>query len=1009
MKNIDYVKRAKELGHTTLSTCEHGYAGNVFESYDLAKEHGLKMIFGVEYYYVNNRFEKDKTNTHLMILARTNSGKKAMTKLITESNKTGYFYKPRIDKELLLSLDPDDVLITSTCVMSYIGKCEDYEENFIVPLMNHFGKNFLLEIHDNTHIMQVNYNKKILELHNKYNIPLIHACDSHYIYENQHKDRTQFLNGKNIYYEEEDGFILDYPDSDTIFTRYAEQGVFDYKQVESSLKNTLLLDDFEDIKMDKSSIKMPTIYPGLTHKEKVDKLKSIVTKEWKKDMTHIPRSDYPKYIDGMRFEMDIVESTNMEDYFLLNYEIIKRAKEKGGILTRTGRGSGPSFYLNKLLGFTEIDRLDAPVTLYPTRFMSKSRILETKSLPDIDFNTASPEPFIEAAKEILGEDNIYYMVAYGKMKESEAFRNYCRAINLHMDEYNEVGKNLELYKNDSKWGEIIKESEKFIDVIDSVSPHPCAFILLNEPVSEELGVIRVGNQKNINHCALIDSGTSDQWKYLKNDFLTVSVWEIISDTYKMIGIPIHDIRELSKLVENDEKVWKLYENGLTATLNQAGTDSGTPQAMQYKPKSIRELSAWVAAIRPSFASMKSVFLNREPFSYKIKEFDDILRESDNFVLYQENIMSALVFAEFPEDETYGLLKAIAKKKPGIIEPIQDRFIDGFVKKTGSEENAHKVWKIIEDSVQYGFNSSHSLSVALDSVYGAYLKANYPLQYYTVVLNKYVDDTTMTSKIMKELPHFNIRVSPISFGKSGGKYTPDNKTNTIYKGLESIKYLNAATAEELLELSKNTYDSFVDLLVDITQKTSVNSRQLDILIRLNFFSMYGNSGLLIAIYNEFSNGKSQYKKTYVEKTKIKRIDELNQLEKEIRETNSTPDIPPNEAVMFMREMLGYADITYPNVDSAWCVVTDLDTKYSPKLTLYSLKKGEERMFKMDKKTFKPKDKSLQINKGDLIKITEFKKKYRQVPDGSGGFKATDQMECWITGYIKYTEKGNLHGH
>src|SRR5699024_568168 len=215
------------------------------------------------------------------------------------------------------------------------------------------------------------------------------------------------------------------------------------------------------------------------------------------------------------------------------------------------------------------------------------------------------------------------------------------------------------------------------------------------------------------YTALIDSGNSDKFKYLKDDFLEVTVWDIISKGYQAIGQPIDDVRNLSKKVENDEKVWELYRKGLVSTLNQAGTKSGKPQIMQYSPQSVRELSGWVSAIRPSFASMKHYFLNRKEFSYGIAEFDNILESSDNFVLYQENIMATLVYAGFSEDETYGLLKAIAKKKEGIIEPIHDRFIKGFTEKTGSSENALMVWKIIEDAVGYGFNSSHAYSVALD--------------------------------------------------------------------------------------------------------------------------------------------------------------------------------------------------------------------------------------------------------------------------------------------------------
>lgn len=981
VKPVDYAKRAIELGHTSLCTTEHGYAGNIFEYYDIAKEYGLKFVFGIEYYYVDDRFVKDKSNSHLMILARNKRGMQQMQKIMSEANKTGYYYKPRIDKELLFQLNPNDVVVTSTCVISYVNKHDDYEENFINPLYSYFGNNFYLELHDNTHQMQVDYNKKILELHNKYGIPFIHATDSHYIYPEQDKDRTEFLNGKNIYYPEEEGFILDYPSSEDIFKRYEDQGVFTREQVEEALKNTLIIDHFEDIILDKE-IKMPSIYPELTHSQKVEKLKSILKDEWKKDKQEVDSKRNQEYIEAIQFETQIVEETEMEDYFLVNYEIIKRAKEKGGVLTRTGRGSAPSFYINKLLGFTEIDRLEAPVTLYPTRFMSKSRILETKSLPDIDFNTADPKPFVEAAKEILGKDNIYYMVAYGKMKESAAFRNLCRARNLKMQEYNDVAKDLERYADDPRWGNLIEESKKFIDVIDSISPHPCAFLLYDKPISEELGCIKVGDEI----CALIDSGTSDYWKFLKNDFLTVSVWDIISNVYEMIDKPIHNIRELNKLIESDQKVWDLYKDGITATLNQTGTDSATPQVVRYKPHSVRELSAFVAGIRPSFESMKHLLLDRQPFSYGIPEFDAILRESDNFVLYQENIMATLVYAGFPEDETYGLLKAIAKKKPGIIEPIYERFINGFIKKTDSKENAEKVWRIIEDAVRYGFNSSHSLSVAYDSLYGAYLKANYPLEYYAVILNKYEGDTDMTDKIYRELKYFDIKVIPAVFGKASGKYSVDSKNRQIVKGLASIKFLNEKIAEELQELSSNTYQSFLELLIAIEELTSVNSRQMEILIKLNFFRDYGKIMTLYKVYLKF---KDRYKKSHKEKTKEQRINEI----KEYIESLEEEELSVQDRIIFEKEVLGYGQTSFPNVDKSYVMITEIDTKFSPRLTLYIMNNGIERDIKVAKQHFYDEDKQPLLSVGDIIKVLRVDNKPKKIKV-DGKWINSDTNEEWL---------------
>lgn len=974
----DIAKRAVELGHTTLSTVEHGFAGDVFEYYDVAEKYGLKMVFGVEFYYVHDRFEKDRTNAHLLILAQTNKGKKELTKLISEANKTGYYHKPRIDADLLFGLDPKDVIVTSTCIASPYALYKD--ECFIQDCHEHFGSSFYLEIHDNTNIKQVEYNKLLLKMHEKYDIPFIFATDTHYIHQEDAKWRDLLLRGKGIFYPEEEGFILDYPTSEQVFERFEKQGVFTREQVESAMVNTRIVDNFEDILMNKD-IKMPSLYPTHTHEEKMKELKFIINNEWKKDRIHIPKEKHAEYLEGIKYEMDIIEKTSTEDYFLINYPIIKRAKELGGVLTRTGRGSAPSYYLNKLLGFTEVDRLDAPITLYPTRFMSVSRILETKSLPDIDFNTADPKPFVQASKEILGEDNCYYMTAYGTMQESEAFRNLCRAYNMDKSEFNEVGKDLDTYRSHAKWKQIIEDSKNFIGVIDSVSPHPCANLLLSTPISEDIGVIRINSKndddgtKEIMYCALLDSNTSDTWKFLKNDYLTVTVWKIIADVFKEIGQEIPDVRTISKMVEGDAEVWSLYEKGLTATLNQTGTDSGTPQVMQYKPKNIQELSGWVSAIRPSFSSMKHYFLNRLPFSYGIDEFDKLLESSDNFILYQENIMSALVYAGFSEDVTYGLLKAIAKKKEGIIEPIHDKFINGFVERTGSEENAKKVWQILEDAVGYGFNSSHAYSVALDSVYGAYLKAKYPLEYYAVVLNIYEGNTAQTGKIMKELSHFNINVEQIKFGKSKGLYSADHGTNSIFKGIASIKSMNAKVADELFELSSRTnHTDFLDLLVEITHTTIANKTHMETLIRLDFFSEFGHRDRLLAIYQAFKEGKGiKYDKGYIEKTRIKRLEALRELMNTIME-QPLSKVDLFETIAFEKDVLGYAITKMPEVSKNLSLVIDINKKYTPKVTLYQIATGNEFVVKVAKKKFytqNEEDDLLYI--GDVIQIIEVTEK------------------------------------
>lgn len=379
----DIAVRAKELGQKTLSLVEHGYFGNIFETYEVAKKHGLNLIFGTEFYFVKDRFEKDATNSHLLIMARNEEGRKELTSMISESNKTGFYYKPRIDEDLLFKLNPENVVVTTACIASPVNKYGDeYAGYFIKKCKEHFGKNFYLEVQPHTNIKQVAFNQKLQRASYEYGVELILGIDSHYIYSKDAKKRDLFLKGKDINYPEEEGFIIDFPSVEEIVDRFKAQNVLFDREIKQAFDNTLIARDFEPVELN-TDIKMPTIYPELSHEEKSMKLKEVINRAWVDDRRHIPKSKWKEYIEAIKFETEIITETNMEDYFLMNEKIINKAvNEYGGVLTRTGRGSAPSFYVNKLLGFTEIDRLEAPIQLYATRFMSKSRILETKSLPD---------------------------------------------------------------------------------------------------------------------------------------------------------------------------------------------------------------------------------------------------------------------------------------------------------------------------------------------------------------------------------------------------------------------------------------------------------------------------------------------------------------------------------------------------------------------------------------------------------------------------------------------------
>lgn len=1006
---MDYIERTKELGHNTLFTTQHGWAGNFLETYDLCKRHDLKMIYGAELYVVKDRLEKDNSNCHIIIIGKNQDAFHQLNEIMSEANITGFYYKPRIDLQLLSRLNPNNFFITSACVAGVL-RSEETTGVFLEPLLKHFDKNFYLETQCHPHQRQAEHNQHMLGLSRQYNINIIHANDSHYIYPEQSKDRDKFLQGKGMKYEEEDGFILDYPDYETIVNRYEKQGILSKSEVQIALENTLIFDNCEELCFEKN-IKMPSIYPNENANKK---LKTIIAKKWQQEKRNINQDKIKEYEEGIKFEFDIIEKTNMADYFLLNEKIVDVAVNKyGGVLTRTGRGSAVSFYINKLLGFTEIDRFEAEVPLYPTRFMSIARILESKSLPDIDYNWANVEAPIKASKEILGEDNVYYMYAIGVMKESSAFRNLCRAYGRPMEEYNEVGKNLDGYRNDPKWKHIIEESQKYIGVIESISPSPCSFVMLNKPISKELGLIRVGDEI----CACIDGYTSDVWKFLKNDFLTVRVWKIISDTFKLLNKPILTIKELKPLL--DEKVWQLYEDGITATLNQVDTDTSTSMIKHYRPKTVAEISAFVAAIRPGFASLVNIFLDRKEYSNGIKEIDEILKPSYHFMLYQESIMAFLVWCGLKEDHTYDILKKIAKKKfkEEELEELKKELLQGFIKNVGNEEGFSEVWQVVEDAASYSFNASHSLSVAWDSLYGAYLKANYPLEYYTVILNEYSSDTEKTKNIVNELSYFDMKLSDIKFGKSTNTYSFDRDTRTIYKSISSVKYCNEQIAKELFELSnQKRYKDFVELLVDL-KNISINSRQLRILIGLNFFSEFGNNGRLMQIADVFDAlaDRKQINKKDIEKLNIneellhkycgkatdkiyKELDMMGYI-REIIKTIEDKSFSVKQQVEFECNHLEYTTYTNEKASKDFYIVTEYkcySDKTKPYVTLRQVKTGDELKTKVkDSKFFS----ECPFKLFDVLKVLEFKTQKKMINQG-GKWERSDIDEQILHRYEVY---------
>lgn len=1003
----DYCKRAIELGHDAFFTTCHGLQGDIFQATTLAHQYNLKMIVGAELYYVKNRFEKDRSNRHIIIIALNHDGIRDLNRVISESFTTGMYYRPRIDEELLFSLNPNNVIITTACVAGLWN-----DEELIVKMKNYFGGHLFLEVQDHNEEIQKEVNKTVIRLSQKYNIRIIHANDSHYIYPEDAKYRDLFLKAKGIVYEQEANFILDYPDYDEIVKRYEIQGILNKNQINEALQSTNVFQEVDCSDYINDEIKLPSVSENPN-----EELKRIINESWTQDRERIPKEKWKEYLDAIRYEVDIIEKTNMANYFLIDYNIAKIAKEKyNGVLTNTGRGSAPSFYVTRLLHLTNIDRLKSPITLFPTRFMSIERILGARSLPDIDLNTADAEPFIQASKDLLGENNCGWMISWKPLQESSGFRLYCKSLDIDYDTVNEIAKDLDKYREDPKWKDIIEESRRFIGVVEGVAESPCSMVLYDKDVRSEIGMIKTPNGKI---CCLLDGYNCDKYKYLKNDYLTVTVWAIIRDVCKLAEIPIPTINELDNLL--DDKTFDVYRKGLTCSINQADSDYATGLVMRYKPKSLAEMSSFVAIIRPGCASLLDDFIERKPYTTGVKALDNILEDSEHRLIYQESIMKYLIWLGISEPQSYDVIKKIAKKKfkEPELKALKEQLLEGWHKQVGEEKGFEETWQVVEDAAKYSFNASHSLSYAYDSLYGAYLKSHYPLEYYTVALNYYSNDATRTGKLTKELKSYGISLEKPSFRYSIDKYFMDKENNKIYKGTEAIKFLNKDCSLYLYSLRENKYDTFVDLLAEITDakdennRSYVNSRQIDILIKSQYFQEFGNNKKLLTIYNYF---KVLYGRKVLSKDKAQELnlpsyifeqDGVTQTEKQYKFENICDILKliehntPNESfgikeqVEFENDALGYINMTY-DVDKRVCYVLDIDTKYTPKVTLYCLRNGKTVLCKVNKALFKKQP----LKVGMIIRASRFEERYKQAYV-NGGWQRTNDKEWWCSAYNETT--------
>lgn len=1013
--NEAYAKRAKELGHKVLSSVEHGYCGVPQDPYSLAKKYDLKFVCGAEAYWVKDRYENDRTNNHIILLAKSNFGREELNECLSVANEDGYYYRPRVDIELLLKLPKDDIMVTTACIaFNGYGMTRNEDGSFtydfsqtdpiISQLHEHFGSNFYLEVQNHLSEKQATWNRHLLEIADKENIQLIAGLDSHYIYPEQKELRKLMLEDNKAKFkdnttDDESEFYLDYPDDETVVKRFKEQGVLSDSQIKQAMDNTdLLLDfcDYDNVPVFTTDIKLPTLYPELTQDEKNTKFRHLVSGlfyDYIHD-NHIPKERYQEYYDGVKEEIQVYEDTGMCDYYLLDYAIVKLARENGCYMTYTGRGSAVGFFTNTLAGFSKVDRFRSPVKLYPSRFMSTTRILQTKSLPDIDLNTGTREILADAQEQIMGKDHVYPMISFSTLKKKNAFKLYARIkgmkaslaneITKQMDAYDEAVKNADDDDKDSiniedyidpKYKQYLDDSQSYFGTINGKLAAPSAFLLYDRSIRREIGLIRCKSESSKKDylCCVLDGKTADKFKFLKNDLLKVASWLLIPKVFERIGIPVFDINELQRKVANDDKTWEIYSKGITACINQVENEGTRRKVMEYAPKNVSELTAFIAAIRPGFKSLLPQFLAREDYCFNIPTLDNALRTEQlpvSFIFFQEQVMQVLNIAGIPLDECYTCIKNISKKHVDQVLALKDRFTDGMVKvlmeqehreRKDAEETTAKIWQVIQDSSRYSFNAAHALSYCYDSLYQAWQKAHYPYEFYEVSMNHYCEKGNkdkVAELRVEAFKFFHISFAPLDFDTDHREFRADKEHNQIIPSLSYIKGFGKTLANQLWKLKcEHNPKGFIEL---IKVAPSTISKAIENLIKINFFRKFGNPNQLLYIkkvYDKYHDSKV-LNKYQLNREVVKIVEQIstNITDKQYKGFDSTElvnrlIVKADDITTSRRECMGYElDVmgslftNYEDVDDTLYMVEEIGGYSKNVLTLFRIKTGETYKFK-----------------------------------------------------------------
>ena len=885
----DLPVRAKELGMKAMAITDHGVMYGAIDFYKACKKEGIKPIIGCEVYVApRTRFDKepniDNHYYHLILLAKNNQGYKNLSKLVSLGFVEGYYYKPRIDLEILEKYS-EGLICLSACLAGAVNQAlingqEEKAEEVALWHKKVFGEDYYIEIQNNGIPEQVLANQKLVKLARKLDIPLVATNDAHYLKKEDAYNHEVLLciqTGKKMSDPDRMRF-----DTDELYVKSPEEMSEYFKAFPDAIENTVKIAEKCNVEFEFGHTILPNYDVPAEYPTHYDFFKKLCDDGIKKRYGENPSKEI---LDRAEYEISVIKKMGYVDYFLIVWDFIHYAKSQG-IPVGPGRGSGAGSIIAYAMEITDIDPMKYGLLF--ERFLNPERI----SMPDfdVDFCYERRQEVIDYVSRKYGHDHVSQIITFGTMSARMVIRDVARVLEMPYAEADSLAKmipnelhitikkaleqNKELndkYENDPNIKNLLDIAMGLEGMPRQASTHACGIVITKEPVDTYVPLYVRDGQISTQYIMT----TLEELGLLKMDFLGLRTLTVIQDTIDLVkqnrGIDVEFDKEMS-----DPKVYKLWQEGKSCGIFQFESQGMTNFMKELKPDCLEDLIAGVSLYRPGPMDQIPRYIkgkqNPGHNEYTHPSLEPILNVTYGCMVYQEQVMQIVRdLAGYSLGRADLVRRAMGKKKLDVMAKEREVFINGQVDENGNvivpgcvrngidKESANKIFDEMAEFAKYAFNKSHAACYAVVAYRTAYLKAYYPAEFMAATLNSFLGNLDKIPQYIDECKNLGIDILRPDINKSSTKFTVED--GKIRFGLGSIKNVGIAPVDAIVNERKENgeYKSFVDFCERIADET-VNKKCVESLIKAGVFTEFPQTrATLLASFENIIDTIQSYNK------------------------------------------------------------------------------------------------------------------------------------------------------